>query len=127
VNIEQGIVAYLNGQMSPAGGIGPGQLAQVPVLPAITFSRIDTEHVSSHSGSSSLDYARFQFDVWATSYAGAHDVGETLTNALDMVKGTWGTVEVQLSDVVNGFDQYEPVTGYHRFIVEAIIWWRAAA
>lgn len=129
MNIEEAMVVYLNAQAglaAVAGKIQPAPLPQVPALPQVTYHRIDTVHQTSHSGNTPLDHSRFQLDAWAFTYGSAHAIGEALIVALDSVKGTWGTVIVGLSDVKNAFDQYDPVTGYYRYMIDVIVWWQSA-
>lgn len=100
----------------------PRRLPRDPVLPAITYRRIDTaQRVRSQSGPSGLVTPRIQFDIWATDPDVADQVAEALRLRLDGYRGQMGDVPVGSVELVGDVDDDDPETGLYRRILDASI------
>jgi len=122
MTIEELLVARLTGYPALAALVGnrvyPLVLPQNVALPAMTYQRISTLRVRSHSGPSGLAHPRFQFACWADSYAEAANVTRVLRLALDGFKLTPGGAALSENEI----DDYEAETGRWRINADYIIW-----
>jgi len=78
------------------------QIPQGATLPCVTFQRIDTPRTLTHDSSgigNELANPRFQFDVWATTYASAKAINEQIRAALNGKTGLIGS-QVETATVV---------------------------
>lgn len=91
----------------------PVVLKQKTTLPALSYSRVSAERASAMGVDTGNVRARFQVDVWASSYASARDVTEQVRLALERYRNIIGTV---IEDIyfLNDVDLYEDETSiYH--------------
>jgi hypothetical protein len=123
-NIEELIYTAVTGNAGIAALVStrvyPMMLPQEPTLPAITYQRISTPRVTAHDGGTGLEYPRFQFDVYAATYAGARALAKLLVALFNAKKSavTTGTVTFVESDR----DNYDPDTGVFRRMVDVVLW-----
>lgn len=99
--IEATGLAYLGGRVYPK------HLPENTPYPAIAYHRISTPREHSHDGPSGLAHPRFQFDLYARTYAGISELAEGVRASLDGYKGLLGGVDVQgvfLEDDDDGYD-----------------------
>lgn len=89
MTIEETIYALLkvNPGLVPLIGdrIYPVDFPQRAAFPLIVYTRISSPMVLSHNLGASMSYPRFQFSVWAATYAGANGVADKLLEALNGV------------------------------------------
>lgn len=95
----------------------PNVLPQNVTLPAISYRRVTAERISAMGSDSGVVRARFQFDVWAVSYADARAVTEQLRGALQRWRNASGTV-IQDTFFLNEIDLYEDETRVHHVAVD---------
>lgn len=123
-SIEEGFVAYLKTRVAITALIAdelyPYPLKQEPLLPAITYQRIDAPRIKAHDGPTRLASPRFQFDVWADTRAGARNTANALISELDGFRGVMGGVTVHEASVENDFDERDPETDRERVVVDVI-------
>ena len=93
----------------------PLLLPQYPTLPAITYQRISN---SEQGGTTAIRRSRWQFDCWAATYAGAHELAALLKTALEEYSDTDQTPGIKMSLVANELDDYDPDTQQYRTIVD---------
>ncbi len=126
MTIEEALTAHLVGY-SPLHDliddrVDPGQLKLRSQLPAITYQRISrktTQHRSSRKARHSRP--RFQFDVWASTYASVVATRNALIDAMaDFVRDSDPRVDVAL--LQDDRDAYESEPGRWRAIVDYYIW-----
>lgn len=135
--IEEALFAYVQSVPALSGPItgvedgvsvtrfGPIPLPQNSPLPAITFQRIDADEEVCHDGASNMTLARFQLDVWASSYTDARTVAVQARKAFQgWSGGTYAGVEVFESEVETVQDAVEPAAGLHRSIVDVMVFYR---
>lgn len=102
--------------------IYPVRLPQKPTYPAIVYTRISAERISAMGDDTGTVRPRFQFDVYATTYANARAVTEQLRKALQRYSGT-DTVTIQEIFVIGESEFYEDETElYHTAIDFEIIY-----
>ena len=114
--IEEGLVNKLINNTALKALIGDRvyalTLAQNTVLPAIVYQRISTwRAMTLDQGAGGLSNPRFQFTIYAASYASAKAVADALRNALLGYRGWVGkTSNVQIHGILSEgeFDSYEP-------------------
>lgn len=100
MTIETGIKAKLTAAATTAAGrIYPKVLPHDCTLPAVTFQRITTERVRSHTGPSGLAFARFQINAWAATHLAVTTLANEIRAALDNGLGTWDDADVQMCDL----------------------------
>ena len=105
MSITTGIVAKITAASTTAAArIYPKVLPHDCTLPAVTYQRITTERVRSHTGPSGLAFARFQVNSWAATYAAAEALAIEIRTALDNGVGTWDSIDVQMCDLVDEDD-----------------------
>lgn len=104
----------------------PMRLPEGVTFPAMTYQRISTPRMRSHSGPSGLASPRFQYDCWDVTYAGAGAVARELRLALDGYRGGMGQIETFANFLEDERDDFDPATDQFRVIVDAIVWHREA-
>lgn len=90
----------------------PGVLPQKCTYPAVNYSRIFASRVPAMGADTGLVRARFQFDIWADTYAAARAVAEQVRAAYQRWRNTAGTV-IQDIYFVGEVDLYEDETRIH--------------
>ncbi len=123
---EEDLFTYLSTYPGLGALIGtrlyPLLLPQLPTLPAVTYQRVSTPTLLEFERSL-LPHPRFQFNCWATTFAGARAVADQVRAALDVYMGAMGATTVRASLVEDERDDYDPATEWWRIIVEAVIWY----
>lgn len=89
----------------------PLKLPQAPSYPAVSYTRVSGPRLYAHDGAAGMAEGRFQFDVWAASYASAKAVGAALRGALEGFVGTSEGVDIASIFCVNESDEYNPEEG----------------
>ncbi len=119
--IEQALVSHIVAQVPLVSGrVYPMLLPPQVTLPAITYQKLSEARAYAHDGFAGYTEPRFQFSVWATTYAGAKAVHVQIKAALDTyvgIMGGIGGVGVQRCLITNGIDLYDPESGiYHQAV-----------
>lgn len=79
------------------------------VVPYITYRRVNTERLGSHSGAAgNCVRTTFLLSCWAQTYDGAIDLSKKVRIRMDYVKGTWTTSIVKSCIVRNEADNFVP-------------------
>lgn len=126
MSVEEALVAHLASAAGLTalidGRIYPVQLPQTVALPALTYQRISrtpTQHRSSRRAQHSR--GRFQFDVWAPSYAATNGVKSALLDAMaEFRQASAPRVDVAL--LKDDRDAFEAEPSRWRSIVDYYIW-----
>lgn len=102
----------------------PIVLPQNPTLPAVTFQRISAVREQIFGGSAGLAHPRFQFTVWASTYASSRDVAEQLRLALDGYYGLMGGAGGVQADatLVGEQEFFDPETGWYQTMMDFEVW-----
>lgn len=124
MNIAETLFGHLTANAAVAEWIDsrcyPIRLPQEPVLPAITYQRIDAPRIVTHSGGGALVASRFQISCWAATYAEAIELAERVKAAF----GNWHRAYGGTAIVQTQADLYEPDTGVYHVPVDVILWYR---
>ena len=133
MSIETELIDFFEGESSITAIIGNGdspetcrvyplKLPQGYTLPAISFQRISTdrEHVID-DGPIGWAWARFQFDMWAETYAEARQLTEAVRQALDGYNNKMGSVTVAGAFAEGERDLYEEQTEIYRVTQDYLI------
>ena len=82
----------------------PVTLPDVPTLPAITYQIVSSVVSPTFSGAGGMK-ARVQFDIFATSYAQASSLRDSLTKTLHQFRGSLSDgTKIQLCNLMNIID-----------------------
>ena len=92
----------------------PNHLPQDVAYPAISYRRVTTQRPSNFGADAGIVRARFQIDVWASSYDSASAVREQVRSALQRWTNTSGTV-VQDTLFLDDQELYEDDIDVHHF------------
>ena len=92
----------------------PNHLPQDVTYPAISYRRVTAPRVSNYGSDAGIVRARFQIDVWASSYDSASAVREQVRLALQRWSNTAGTV-VQDTFFLDDQELYEDDIDVHHF------------
>lgn len=94
----------------------PGAAPDGATKPYITYSRISVSPSSTLDGNitGNVINTRMQIEVWATSYADAQGVMQTIKNRLQM----WNRQNV----IKQEKDVYDAETHLHHIVLEVSIW-----
>lgn len=100
----------------------PLLLPQRPTLPAVTYQRISTMTIPTRDEPhASLGRPRFQFNVWAATFASARAVAQQLRVALPTLQQA-SNPRVDVALLQDDQDVYEADTGKWQAILDAFIW-----
>ena len=118
--IEPSLISYIVADAAIAARIGSGSppvyrlhpemLPQNTVLPAITFTRISSQHPELLDGSTDLSFAQFQASCWASTAKAAAELASLLRMRLQGVYDS-GFQKVSIDDERS---DYEPDTLLYR-------------
>lgn len=108
--IQEQLVTYL----AQTAAIYPMVAPQGTALPYVTYQRVASTVNNVLSGAPSIDNARMQIDVWASSYAGAQALAQSIIRAMQ----AWPVQNVLL----NNYDLYEQEVKVYRVLLEFSIW-----
>ena len=92
----------------------PNHLPQDVTYPAISYRRVTSSRPSNFGADAGIVRARFQIDVWASSYDSASAVREQVRLALQRWSNTAGTV-VQDTFFIDDQELYEDDIDVHHF------------
>ena len=116
--VEDGLFSYLSTDSGITALVStrvyPLRMPQNATLPAVTFTRISGPRSHALSGPTGCGMARIQIDAWATTYASAKAVIDTVRSALDGYSGTAGSETIKSSLLQTETDFYEPETNVYR-------------
>ena len=96
-----GLSALISARVYPL--VAPQNVQQ----PYLTYRRVSSIRESAFGSDSNNVTARFQIDVWASSFASARNVAEQVRLAMQRWRNTTGTV-VDDTFIENQIDLYEP-------------------
>lgn len=129
MTIEEAITSHLTTNAGVAALVAsrvyPKQMPQAPTYPAIVYHRISGPREHSQTGSSGLAHPRFQFDLYARSYAGAKNLSEKVRLAFDDFRGSMGGgsgVEVDAVFLEDDGDDYDDDLQVYMFRVDYTFW-----
>ncbi len=88
--------------------IYPLSIPQGESLPAIVYQVISEEHDNHVDGSGGLAHATVQISCYATSYAAARNLAETIRVAITGDRGTYASIEVTGCLLESDLDIYHP-------------------
>ena len=101
--------------------ISPNIKAQDSALPAVTYRRVSSTRYNAMAVDAQVVKARFQVDVWASSYESAAAVRDQVRACLQRWRdGTAGAV-VQDTFIVTETDLYEDDTHQHHIAIDVEI------
>lgn len=129
MSILTGIVAHHQAsaalQALVANRAYPTTSPQNPTYPYYTFQRVSTPtRAGSHQGDSKLEQNRFQFTVNAQTALVADTIAETIKNEFLGYKGMMGDVYTSGITLANDLDDYDPMTGIYKRMLDILIWHR---
>lgn len=120
--MEAELVTYLEDHTGLNGLVAeriyPLRLPKNYTVPAIVFQRVGTSRTVCYDGPSQIANARFQFDIWARTYAEVKEIVAQLVTALLGFVGTMGETRVWVTDEPMELDGYEPDTKLYRGTVD---------
>jgi hypothetical protein len=96
-------------------------------LPACTYRRISTVREYTHDGDSLLERIRFQFDLWAETYAEVRQQAETLRGAWSGYSGqVYEDPDIYISAafILGELDLYEPEPAMYHASMDVSMWVR---
>ena len=111
--IQQGLVAYLEAQVTDAGKAYPLEVPQDASYPAWTYQVIDDDQLLAHSGGTGFCKARIQIDLMAqetaslSAYANVAGIAAQMRTKLDGFKGAMGGVTVEYCKTTQSDDWAE--------------------
>lgn len=124
--IESGLYQYLVSALTGVGGrVYPGPLPSKPQLPAVTFSRSETEDsLTFDEGQTDFVGAHFHIDCWGADFDAATSLYADLHAALKNFRGYLGGAFVHgvFRQAMGDFFEYD-VPGYRRSATY-LIWHR---
>lgn len=92
--------------------IYPLTLPQGVTMPAVRYTRVSGNSDPYIGGTTGAATARLQFDIFATSYAGAEAVRDAIKEAIDQYTGTSSGVVIHSCNSAMHMDLFdEPVHG----------------
>lgn len=125
MSVEEAVRTKLTGTAAVAALVGtriyPLYLPTDTTLPAVAYERISTRRNYAHGGQQSPTTARLQYDVIATTLAGAMAVGDAIRVALSGYTGTSAGVKIASCLLTNELSQDEPDTGYARVVQDYLV------
>lgn len=124
--IEEALFSILTNDSALSALIGtrvyPNIFPQGVTLPAISYQRISSVRLHSHSGASQLARPRFQLTCLSDSYTEAISVANALREALDGYGGVPAGVRVPVALIQNEFDTYAEENDLHTVRQDYYIW-----
>lgn len=99
-----------------AGRVYPVRLPDAPVFPAIRYSAVNTNYLSTLCGQTNLSESRYRLDVFATTTTEAEQIAASI---LSIMRGSaLGFQNVPLTAI----DGYEPTVAIYRKTLDFQIW-----
>lgn len=125
-SLEESAYSILTGHAGLSALVGtrvePAPRSQAGALPSISYSRVSTLPVHTHSGAVGLRRARLQFDVWGATALSAQAVAQELVTALDHYRGTVGGVRIDAALQANDLMENDAEDATFRRILDFQIW-----
>ena len=89
-NIETALLNKMTGHAGLAALVGnrvyPGKMPETPTYPCVVYYKVSITDVAAHGRTNDILQPRFQFNVWALTYASAKLVKEQIWQCLH----NWG-------------------------------------
>jgi hypothetical protein len=127
--VEAALRSYLLQQAAVttlvADRVFPGRFEQPAAYPAILVTRVASSRLVTHAGVSTLARVRLQLDLWALTYAGAHDLAEAVRKCLNGFRGSFPgspATEVPGAFLLTEYDVVEPDANAHRLTQDWQVW-----
>ena len=112
--IEPDLVAYLLADNAIVARIVdriyPETLGQDPALPAITYTRINSQHAELLSGDPDLSFGSFQISCWAEPPSAAAELAALVRTRMQGLGGT----NFEKAGIEDERSDYEPDTKLYR-------------
>lgn len=128
MSLESALYTLITADAGTAALIGtrcyPLVLPQDPTLPAARYAIISAVPVTTHDAPGGLVRARVQVDSYASTYAGARTLADTIRAALDGYRATSGTIRTAVREIENPF--FEDVTGLTPVSIDYFIYYQEA-
>lgn len=101
--------------LSGVGSVFPTRAPQGQAFPYIVYHVISDAPTDTKDGASELDVARVQISVFASTYASAVSLSDSIRSTIDRYRGTVESVVVDKIVFENEMDNYdEDAEVYHR-------------
>ena len=131
VDVRPALVKLLTSNSGVTDIVGtriyPSVLAQGVTLDSVVYTRITELDSLTMQNSVGLVSARFQFDCWSKSADRANTlanlVKETFAGFAGRVDLPPNYVDIQLIELVNGRDDYDPAVLLHRMSRDYFVWY----
>lgn len=128
MTLEEALRAQILADPAIAAVVGtrvyPRQLPQQPVLPAITYTRVDTARGHEMSGPDQLPKPRMQVTPWAADVLTATNLAALIRKRLDGTSGMWSSVEIGSCLCVGDRDLDDPDTTHRGVALDFAIQYR---
>ena len=122
MSLEEALYTKLSGTSALTAYCGtriyPNVLPENVTFPAVSYQLIASEHLHHVDGVSTLKSALVQIDCRAASYSVVTAMARAITAALDGLRGTVGTLDVQGIFHEDEQDLPEPDLGVLRRVLE---------
>ena len=115
---DAGVSAIMDDRLYPGRLPSRDELGEELTFPCARFFRVSGTEVYSHSGRSNLDLPRFQFDVYARTWAEVQGLADAIDNVLAGYKGTIGDVWLQRVMRMGRHDTWEDALERWRVILD---------
>lgn len=130
-DIETAMLARLRQVPAVTGIVGadaalrvyPLELPPRPVLPAATFLRISTSPQLPHSGGPLLKWARFQFNLWADTFAQMVALAAAVEIAFSGYRGTVDGVRIDQVRLLTEHDERDTEARKWRRVADYGVWY----
>jgi len=125
VSIEVAVYNRLTSELDI--DVFPLVLPPTITLPACTFRRVSGVPEYTHNGDSLLERIRWQFDIWADTYAEASQQGDTLRAAWSGYSGQVyeaPAIYIGAAFILGRRDLYEAQTKSYRVSMDVSMWVR---
>lgn len=101
--------------------IYPNQKAQDVALPAVSYRRVSSNRYSAMGIDAEVVKARFQVDVWASTYDSASAVRDQVRGALQRWRNSGTGSTVQDTFIISETDLFEDDTKQHHIAIDVEI------
>ena len=113
MSIEGDMVTYVLADATISAIIGAGMnpvfASHDPQAPYISYRRVNTDRLVTHSGAEKRATVQFVVTCWDKEYDDAIDLADKVRLRLDgKGKTTWGTTPVHFYRVIDETDNFEP-------------------
>jgi hypothetical protein len=101
----------------------PLKLPSQVVLPAVEYMIVSRDSDLNHSGNPSLLWSRFQFGLWANSYADMINLAGAVMNAFHGYRGTITGVRFDQGKLLTEHDDYDDEVAKWRRVADYGFWY----